>query len=218
MSFLLEPFTLLAGDFSLRHPAFAKLYVDPIRQDIIIEKLVEIDNTLRNVPNGFHYQRIYETTYRLAKEADVFIRESGYVDEDEAHRVLFEVNGVTELALWQSRREVFCDIPSKQVKKLITGSGNADKDEVAAGLARFFGPREYASTDQSDAVAIGVSWLMLSGILEECGGYFHLNREVSNNRPVIRDSLRLLQRNLRGKEMQRENRSQLRPAFSYIGR
>lgn len=70
---------------------------------------------------------------------------------------MFKVVGVADLAAWQTRQGIFHEIPPTIVKKMITGKGNASKEEVAAGLVRFVGEREYASDDQSDAVAVGVA-------------------------------------------------------------
>lgn len=40
---------------------------------------------------------------------------------------------------------------------------NAEKDAVAAALEQFVGPMTYACDDESDAVAVGVAWLLQQG-------------------------------------------------------
>lgn len=64
--------------------------------------------------------------------------------------------------MWQTRRKQFHEIPPTIVKKMIAGKGNASKAEVAVGLARFIGERWFDSDDQSDAVAVGITWIQLN--------------------------------------------------------
>ena len=53
------------------------------------------------------------------------------------------------------------------VKKLITGSGKAEKSEVATALEKYIGKQEYKCDDESDAAAVGVAWLIQQGQLKE---------------------------------------------------
>lgn len=94
----------------------------------------------------------------LSADADVFVRERGFSRYSAGTQTLFKVVGISDLALWQARQAVFDEIPPTIVKKFITGRGNATKEEVAAALPQFVGDITYACDDQSDAVAIGVTW------------------------------------------------------------
>ena len=107
--------------------------------------------------------RIYRKVCELAPLADVFVREGGYTNRKTQSQTLFKVHGVCDLALWQTRQTFFDEIPPSLVKKLVSGNGKASKQEVADALARFVGPQEYACDDMSDAVAVGVSWLLMNG-------------------------------------------------------
>lgn len=49
------------------------------------------------------------------------------------------------------------------IKKLLTGKGNAGKEEVAAALEKYVGKQDYAASDESDAAASGVAWLLQTG-------------------------------------------------------
>ena len=49
------------------------------------------------------------------------------------------------------------------IKKLLTGSGKASKEEVAATLEKYVGQQSYAVSDESDAVAAGVAFLIQTG-------------------------------------------------------
>ena len=45
------------------------------------------------------------------------------------------------------------------MKKLLTGSGKASKQEVASVLGIYIGNQEFETDDESDAVALGIAWL-----------------------------------------------------------
>lgn len=52
------------------------------------------------------------------------------------------------------------------IKKLLTGSGKASKEEVAAALEEYVGQQNYAVSDESDAAAAGVAFLIQTGQIE----------------------------------------------------
>lgn len=119
-----------------------------------------MDSRAEKQPHGYILSRIYEAIARLAPRADVFVREQGFTRYITGTQTLFKVVGVSDLALWQARGEVFHEIPPTRVKKFLTGNGGATKEEVAQALPPLVGDIEYASDDSSDAVAIGIAWLM----------------------------------------------------------
>ena len=52
------------------------------------------------------------------------------------------------------------------IKKLIAGSGKAEKSEVAEALERYIGKQEYKCDDESDAAAVAIAWLIQQGQIE----------------------------------------------------
>lgn len=52
------------------------------------------------------------------------------------------------------------------VKKIVTGKGGASKATVAAHLERYVGAQEYATNDESDAVAVGIAFLIKEGYID----------------------------------------------------
>lgn len=125
-----------------------------------MERIINLDNRLVKEPHGGILDRIHKAIIELAPLADVFVRERGFSRHTAGTQALFKVVGVSDQALWQVRREVFQEIPPTRVKKRITGKGGASKDEVAAALPAFVGEMEYTCDDESDAVAIGVTWVL----------------------------------------------------------
>ena len=87
---------------------------------------------------------------------------SGYLSRRDPARLLQP----DPSALFQLLQSVvgFCVLHA-EVKKLLTGSGKASKDEVAAALEKYIVKQDYATDDESDAVAIGIAWLILCEFL-----------------------------------------------------
>ena len=63
---------------------------------------------------------------------DVFVREKGFSRFPHETQALFKVVGVADLVAWQKCRAIYEDIAPAAVKKLLSGSGKASKEEVAA--------------------------------------------------------------------------------------
>lgn len=98
----------------------------------------------------------------LSVGIDVFVREKGFYHFQTETLALFKVIGITDLAVWRACRKGFAEIAPSTVKKALTGSGRAGKGEVAAALERFVGKQAYVTDDESDAVALGIAWLIQS--------------------------------------------------------
>lgn len=101
---------------------------------------------------------------------DVIVREQGFFKFPAETQVLCKVIGVSDLVAWKMLNTEFFEISPKEVKKLVTGNAQATKDEVAAGLVKYVGELEYACDDESDAVAVGVAWLIKNGYIDQIEG------------------------------------------------
>lgn len=108
-------------------------------------------------------ERIYNVTFELASRADILVRERGFSRFKADTQTLFKVVGISDMAAWRAKGATFAEIPPATVKKLVAGKGTASKDEVAAALERYVGPQAYATNDVSDAVAVGVAWVLSQG-------------------------------------------------------
>lgn len=80
--------------------------------------------------------------------------------------VLHKVVGVADLYAWGFGAREFKEIHPKTIKKIVANDQLAEKDVVAQSLAQFVGEREYACDDESDAVAVGIAWLISQGMLD----------------------------------------------------
>lgn len=80
--------------------------------------------------------------------------------------VLHKVVGVSDLYAWGLGGRIFEEVHPKTIKKLVANDQLAEKEAVASALAQFVGEREYECDDESDAVAVGVAWLLLNGMID----------------------------------------------------
>ncbi len=81
-------------------------------------------------------------------------------------RVFFAKNAVSSLKLGHARgvavvcgalrRIPFFEYSATEVKRAVTGSGSADKDQVAKVLSMLLGAQEFGTADASDALALAV--------------------------------------------------------------
>lgn len=81
--------------------------------------------------------------------------------------VLNKVVGVSDLYAWAFGGRVFDEIDPKTVKKLVAGDGLAEKQQVADALEAYVGKQEYACDDESDAVAVGIAWLIQKNMITQ---------------------------------------------------
>lgn len=68
--------------------------------------------------------------------------------------------GMADWLVWHTSQKQWDEIAPNAVKRLITGNGKAEKDEVAKCLEAYIGQHEYEFDDESDAAAVGVAWLI----------------------------------------------------------
>lgn len=98
----------------------------------------------------------------------MFVREKGFARFPHETQALSKVVGIADLVAWQQKRATFYELAPAAIKKLLTGSGKATKDDVAAALERYVGKQYYATDDESDAVAAGIAWLKKIDLIREC--------------------------------------------------
>lgn len=80
--------------------------------------------------------------------------------------ILHKVVGVTDLYAWSILHKEFQEVSPISVKCFIGGERGATKQQVADGLIPFVGNIKYTVDDESDAVGVGITWLIKNGYLE----------------------------------------------------
>ena len=96
----------------------------------------------------------------------MFVREKGFSRFPHETQALFKVVGIADLAVWKAYGTEFVEITPTTVKKLLTGSGKASKDEVAAALEKYIGEQSFEADDESDAAAVGIAWLIRNSYIQ----------------------------------------------------
>lgn len=116
----------------------------------------------------------HELKERLKTIADCFVQvkkqyeigtvvlERGFTAHNLATQQLFRVHGIANLIFYKSEQIYY---PPSTIKKIITGSGKADKAEVRKVISEKWPELKIENFDQSDAVAIGYSYFIDKKIL-----------------------------------------------------
>lgn len=108
------------------------------------------------------------TAYAEKYPDAVYLRErTAYVKNVAAFSALNEVAGVTRATLWRLAQKDFDEMPPVTIKIILTGNRKASKDEVSSALTSYVGERTYTFDDESDAVAVGVAWLIQHGLIDK---------------------------------------------------
>lgn len=101
--------------------------------------------------------------FKANPDIDKVVREQGFTKGNVATQALFKVAGVADFISYNNGHKSIEEITVGSIRKLVVGNGKASKAETAAALEFFVGEQEYASNDESDAVAVLIGW----GILKE---------------------------------------------------
>ena len=164
-----DKFYLVSADLSLRRPGFAKLVYD--NGTISQVETMFVDNKTARKTHGQLLNEITDAMVRFfpANCTDfppIFVRERALDMYAQSHvqaktiEALSKVVGISDAFLWRIYRREFEEIHPKTVKKNLTGNATAEKEEVAKALEPYVGHREYVVDDESDALAVGIAWLL----------------------------------------------------------
>lgn len=151
------------ADLSLRCPGFAIIKLEASKATV--EALWHLENRSSNASHGKLLNGIYEFLYTISDGIDVFVREKAFSRFSRETQALSKVVGIADQTAWQKCQAVYYEIAPTSVKKLITGSGKSNKSMVANALKQYVGALHYETDDESDAVAIGIAWLIENNCL-----------------------------------------------------
>lgn len=96
----------------------------------------------------------------------IVVREKAFSKFATETKTLNKVVGVTDMMLWATRQQVFCELTPSEIKKYTTGDARADKLLVAACMESYVGEQKYLCDDESDAVAVAIAFLIKEGYLD----------------------------------------------------
>ena len=169
-----DQYYVLGADLALKRPGFCLLFVDKTNGSPIVEvkKLVSLDNkTDHKKTHGQLLEEIrhcFVMSFVPLPAAVYAVRETEIMKvKVPSERSLSKVVGLMDWILWKISEKEWNSIYPTSVKKLITGSGKAEKEEVALSLIKYVGKQEYKYDDESDSVAVAVAWLIQQGEIKQ---------------------------------------------------
>lgn len=169
-----QSYWVFGADLSLRRPGFCRFRVDKTGDEPVITELYTSSVDNKTDTKKCHGQKLDEIFFGLGAfrpqkdipdpEPVFFVREKGiHLTRSKATEgAIYEVVGVSNLWLWQYKKEWF-EINPQTVKLIITGDRNAEKNIVADHLKLYVGDHPYANDDESDATAVALAWLIQNG-------------------------------------------------------
>ena len=158
----------------MKRPGFALLHYDGDTRTVSVVRTSVVNNKNKDKPHG---QMLGENakelrTYLEQSPDAILVREQALSMIGKSAKTIMTLNkmvGVSDLYAWAFGQRVFQEVHPKTVKKWVSGYGLEEKDGVAAALEKYVGPREYQFDDESDAVAVGVAWLIQNGYIKSEG-------------------------------------------------
>lgn len=168
-----DQYKVLGADLSLKRPSFCLLFIKKENGTIKIEdiKFKTVDNKSNRKKS--HGQLLDEIKCAFIDFCPLFdnvflVRENEIMKvKVPSERSLSKVVGLMDWAAWKWKHVEWYSIYPSTVKKLITGTGNAEKSEVASSLEKYIGKQEYKCDDESDAAAVAIAWLIQQGQIQQ---------------------------------------------------
>lgn len=118
---------------------------------------------------SFRLNRIALKLRELFKKypIEVVVKERGFTKGHVSTQALFKVAGVADLMCYTFGHETIEEYTVASIKKAVTGNGKADKAEVANSLHLYVGDQEYETDDESDSVAVLVTYCIDKGLIRD---------------------------------------------------
>lgn len=176
-----QHYYVCGADLSLRRPGFCLLEVDNKngKANMVNVRLYSVDN--KGKKNKTHGEILREILYRFNKflscskisdessdgsdEKFFFVREKMILNKKvPSERDVAKVVGIMDYYL---ESQEWFEIYPVTVKRLVAGSGKAEKKDVADALLKYVGEQKYLNDDESDATAVAVAWLIQNHQIQE---------------------------------------------------
>lgn len=156
----------------MKRPGFALLHYDGDARAVSVIRTSAVNNKNKDKTHG---QMLGENakelrTYLEQNPDAILVREQALGMIGKSAQTVMTLNkmvGVADLYAWAFGQRTFLEVHPKTAKKWVSGYGLKGKDGVAAALEKYVGPREYEFDDESDAVAVGVAWLLINNYLDK---------------------------------------------------
>lgn len=157
---------ILAIDTSLSSPGIAVVAVKSGKAQVIAVSHVKTDSSDSYAIRTKHIESWAHLFIRGHTPYDVIVREGFTSKMPTTQYAIFSAWNAIDRALADFGLAVTeKPIAQSAVKKAVVGKGKAEKSEVEAAVRRITGyDGEFATSDESDAVAIALAWAVGSGV------------------------------------------------------
>lgn len=166
---------ILAMDLSLSFPAYA--VIDVVGGKALVREIRYTDNKSKKADKLPHAKRLDRIAQDISQilidypDIDAVVREKGFSRYANTTQILFKVVGVSDLTVYTaSGIDKIDEIPPTTVKLLLAGTGKADKKQVEEGVREHLVDLqkdiEFKTDDCSDAVAVGIAWMIKHGLFK----------------------------------------------------
>lgn len=170
LPFIEGDFDIVSCDLSMQCPGFAILHYEASARSVTIKRKDQVDNIgVKNKPHGKILNEIGSklSDFLAGNTIKVVVRERAFSRFNAEVQTINKVVGVAEMITYHILEAKFQELTPASVKKNVTGSGRASKEEVAEAVENYFDePITWASDNESDAVAVGIAWLVANGYLD----------------------------------------------------
>jgi len=161
----------LIYDISLTSPGFAAIDVNNRKPTLVAVSHVKTD---ASQPDGQRFAIVEAfaiTTASKHGNSNAIVVREDYKNAASKRQgqTIYGAWAAVDSGLQRCGLRVNAEINASTVKKTIGGHGKADKAEVAAGVRRILGLSDdfiFATDDESDAVAIGLTYLIEKGLID----------------------------------------------------
>lgn len=163
-------FEIVGLDLSLECTGLALLRYDAASRSVRLLKNSIVNNKRRPpIPRGAKLANVADALAEYIKSSHVKIiaRENSFSRFNQETIALNMVNGVAEHFIWQIHQVGPYAIAPTSIKKLVTGSGKASKEEVAEAVGNYCDHKNFKTDDMSDAVAVALAFLIQFGYIDQ---------------------------------------------------
>lgn len=158
----------------MRRPGFSHVHYDAATRTASVVRMSNVPN--KKSPTGMPWgkchgeilEQIYDEAfiYLTDMRISIIVKEGAFSHFVRDTAAIYKVHGLLDYLMWHYRRFVPEQLAATSIKKLITGKGNATKEEVEAALEPYVGKLSYAVDDESDATACVIAWLIINGYID----------------------------------------------------
>jgi crossover junction endodeoxyribonuclease RuvC len=158
---------ILAMDLSLSSPAFA--VIEHVKHEKPIILHLSSIKTNAKKSHGYRLFQIYNHLKEIYEEFEgrinFVVSEKGFSRHARTTQILYMVHGVARVISHMEGFEVE-ELSPTTVKAKVGGSGKASKEQLADAVRGFFLEElTFKNDDESDAVAVGLCFLIDKGVL-----------------------------------------------------